>query len=349
MYLKHEVSTEDNAKTAEFVLRKNLRISRKLSKKIRNNRALTKNGEWCLNKDLVFTGDILEVHLHEENELVGPVENKSNIEIVLEDENYLIVNKPPFLPTHPRFYGDPALTTELSDFDLHAASRLDTGTSGLVILAKNSHAHNLISQTPIDKIYLGLVHGEMPERGSIEEPIGRERDTIILRKVREDGKEAITHYRRLAYWPEAEASLMSYKLETGRTHQIRVHSRYLNHPLVGDEMYGWEQTFRFAKEYREDGKLGYFLQADDRSFNDPTFARDFTALELNRELKRQFLHAYLLKFIHPFTGEEIKIIAKPYEDLQKLLDIMQSRNYIQYIDSAIDELLEIETVANVQL
>ncbi len=347
MYFKHIVDEKDHKKSAEFVLRNRLNMSRKFTKKIRHQRGLTVNGNFALNKDLLAAGDLIEVNVEEDDELIGNASNPHNIEIIFEDEWYLVINKPPFISSHPKHKSDIGINTIMDEKILHAANRLDTDTSGLMVLTKNSHAHDRFSKTPVNKIYLALVHGEFPESGLIDEPIGREEHTIIFRKVREDGQSSQTYFERLAYWPKFKASLVAFKLATGRTHQIRVHSRYINHPLVGDNYYGWEQTVRSITEIRE-GKTGYYLKDEDRNFTDPSMQRDFEALALNRELKRQFLHAYILEFTHPLTEENLFLKANLYNDLDKLINKLQAADYQKINSEKIRNLINIETEANVQ-
>lgn len=342
MYISYKVKPEDAGKRAETILKNKLHFSNKFCKRIRNNSALRNNGEWFHNKAKVKTGDFLEVDYTEEDELTGPVENMAGFEIVYEDEWLVIVNKPANLPTHERFPGDKSLLSGISNKNLRACNRLDRGTSGLVILAKNAYMQNLIQHTEIKKLYLALVHGIFsPEDGTISYPIGREEHTIIFRKVRADGKEAITHYRTLESFADSKASLVAFLLETGRTHQIRVHSRYEGHPLVGDNMYGWEQTVRYKPEIH-DGKLSYRLQADHRDFRDETVARDFEALALDREIHEQFLHAYILEFTHPLSKEHLKLKAKLPRAKANLLAKLRAHNDSKFKEEKLEELLNIE-------
>ncbi len=318
MYLRYLVKKEDAGQTAETVLRRNLKISGALSRRLRTEGGLTLDGKFILNRATVPEGGLLEVRLEDKGGHPGPLKPREPIPIYFEDEWFALVGKPPHTPTHPRFPGDRGLTTILSDQVLHPANRLDMDTSGLVLIAKNGYAHHLLSITPIKKVYYGLVHGKLPDEGLIDLPIGRAPDSVILRMVREDGKPSRTHYRLLAYWPAQEASLAAFRLETGRTHQIRVHCQAIGHPLVGDTLYGWEQTFRVRSEIRGRNRANYLL-SDRRDFSDPTLARDFTALALNRELDRQFLHAARLRFAHPVTGELLDIEAPLTSDLELLI------------------------------
>ncbi len=345
MYLSYLVAPEDAGKTAETVLRQRLHISGALSRRIRNEQALTADGEFLLNMDRVSPGMLLELRLSDGESHVGPLTSSEPIEICYEDDWLALVNKPPATPTHPRFPGDRGLTTVLSDRQIHPANRLDLDTSGLTLIAKNGYAHHLLTITPIKKIYLGLVHGQMPASGQIDAPIDRAPDSIILRMVRSDGKRAVTHYRTLAYWPKYRASLVAFRLETGRTHQIRVHCQHLGHPLVGDTLYGWEQTFRVESVIRGRNRSNYLLP-DKRAFTDPAIARDFQALVLNRELPRQFLHACRLQFTHPLTKVDLDIRAGLTPDLSKILKLLNCSE--RELCGRMDSLLDLDLPANVR-
>lgn len=318
MYISYRVKAEDKGLKAEEILRRRLGFSGTLCRRLRNQGGLTCDGVFHLNAAEAPAGSLLEVNIKAEDELEGPLRPKKPIDIIYEDEWFAIVAKPPACPTHPRFPGDPGLTTILSDHLLHPANRLDMDTSGLVLLAKNAYAHDRLTRTPMQKIYRGLVHGLMPEAGVIEAPIGRAPDSIIMRQVNEDGRAAVTHFIRLTFWPKRHASLLAFRLETGRTHQIRVHAQYAGHPLVGDTLYGYEQTFRCRSEIRGRNRANYLLP-DTRDFRDPTLLNDFRALALNRLLRRQFLHAERLRFVHPIKHNFIDVRAPLPADLLAVL------------------------------
>lgn len=347
MYIKWKVSKEDDGLKAEQVLRKRLGFSGALCRRIRNGAGLLCDGKFHLNAAEVREGNLLEVRLTAEDELEGPLEPKEPIPIRYEDEWFALVSKPPFTPTHPRFPGDRGLISLLSDKTLHPANRLDMDTSGLTVIAKNAYAHDRLSRTPMQKIYLGLVHGIPPERGIIDAPIGRAPDSIILRRVTPEGKEARTHFVRVAAWPESEAALLAFRLETGRTHQIRVHCQYKGFPLAGDTLYGWEQTFRCRSEIRGRNRANYLME-DHRRFDDPSLARDFKALALNRLLRRQFLHAERLHFIHPISGEELKIHDPLPPDLLEVLRWLNLRSKPEGAILSPEPLFGLELPANVR-
>ena len=144
MYLKYKVDSIYDGKTAQFILKNELGLSTRMCNRIKVNQGLKRNNKFCTNKDIVETDDILEVELDFPDELIGNIENPYDIEIIFEDEWYVIVSKPALLPTHPRFYGDDGLSTILTKYKLYPANRLDVGTSGLVIMAKNPYAQDMI-------------------------------------------------------------------------------------------------------------------------------------------------------------------------------------------------------------
>ena len=167
---------------------------------------------------------------------------------------------------------------------LEIVHRIDKDTTGIVIACKNDHAHQCISEQlqkhSIKRRYFALVHGVFKEReGTIDASIGRSPQDRKKMAVREDGKEAVTHYRVLEEF--GNYSLIECRLETGRTHQIRVHMSSIHHPLVGDEVYG-------------SGKSPFKTEG-------------------------QCLHAYLLGFVHPVTGEEMEFSVPLPEYFEKIL------------------------------
>ncbi len=346
MYLRYRVKREDAGQTAETVLRRRLKVSGALSRRLKNEGGLSLDGRFILNMEPVPEGGLLEVKLSDGEDHTGPFCPTEPLPIAYEDEWFALVSKPARTPTHPRFPGDRGLTTILSDKMLHPANRLDMDTSGLVLVAKNGYAHHLLSITPTMKIYFGLVHGALTGSGVIDLPIDRAPDSIILRMVRPDGKKARTHYQALAYWPSQEASLVAFRLETGRTHQIRVHCQAIGHPLVGDTLYGWEQTFRVRSEIRERNRANYLLP-DSRAYDDPSFARDFQALRLNRELGRQFLHAARLRFTHPVTGVYLDVRSPLSSDLSRLLKILNQKERPIYGNLSQEALFSLDLPANV--
>ncbi|MDF2535908.1 MAG: RluA family pseudouridine synthase, partial [Bacillales bacterium] len=189
--------------------------------------------------------------------IVFPLEEKSEsmigenipLDIIFEDETILIVNKSAGMNTIPsRIDPTGSLANAIIGYyhqiglssTVHVVTRLDRDTSGLVLIAKHRHTHHILSEDQkigqVKRNYEAFVHGKIEGFGSIEVPIGRNKDSIIEREVREDGQYAYTEYQTLSVFEKF--SHMRIKLKTGRTHQIRVHMAHVGHPLLGDTLYG---------------------------------------------------------------------------------------------------------------
>jgi len=224
------------------------------------------NGEVVTMRALVRQGDEVAVTFPaEESENIEPIDIP--LERLYEDEHLLIVNKPKDMPTHPsRGNHLPTLANAVSaylgaPFVFRAINRLDRGTGGIVIIAKNPYSAAKLGrdmkERKIIKKYIATVSGvPKEESGRIDAPIAREREGNILRVVREDGKRAITDYKVIGITEDKNA-ICEVTLHTGRTHQIRVHMAYIGHPLIGDFLYGVGRD------------EGYDLTCSEISFNHP--------------------------------------------------------------------------------
>ncbi len=244
-------------------------------------------------------------------EEVRIIPQEMDLEILFEDENYVIVNKPSGLVVHPG-NGNPDGTL-LNGLFYHLRDnpgtprlvhRLDKDTSGVIMCAKNDHAHDLMSKKfqkrEVYKGYLGICIGRYPDAsGVIDAPIGRSRIDPVKRTIRPDGRHSRTDYARLFY--QSGISLIAYRLHTGRTHQIRVHSSYTGFPILADSYYGGEK------------EMVKRLEPLERAFA----YRVYTAFH------RQALHARYLSFEHPFTGEKTTVVGPLPEDFQKAIAMME--------------------------
>lgn len=214
-------------------------VSRRLLTKLKRiNGGITRNNEPIRSIDIVFPGD--EIVLRPEDTSFLEPNGSLNVPIVFENESLVIFDKPGRMPVHPsiKHQGDTLgnyFAYRYPELTFRPVNRLDRDTSGLCIAAKDAHAANLL-QGSCKKVYFAAVHGIPEERGTIDAPIARERESIILRCVREDGQPSVTNYIRLRNGERY--SLMEVHPETGRTHQIRVHFAHIGHPLAGDDMYG---------------------------------------------------------------------------------------------------------------
>lgn len=275
--------------TVQRVLRQELRVSRTLL------RTAKRNGDILLDHLPVRTnvevkaGQILELRMRNQETKVIP--ERMELDLLFEDTHLLAVNKPPGMLVHP-------LTTEplgtlangviyhwqqqgITD-QFRPVHRLDRDTSGIVLIAKNPYVHQQLQQQmkqgKFVRRYLALVAGEVfPRQGVIEASIALATDSYIKRMVSPDGKPAVSHYKVLRFLNGG--SLVCVELETGRTHQVRIHLSYLGHPLWGDSLYGGDTT----------------------------------------KIKRQALHCAYLAFIHPVKGTLMKIACPVPEDLRDIL------------------------------
>ncbi|MEE1321245.1 MAG: RluA family pseudouridine synthase [Acutalibacteraceae bacterium] len=241
------------------------------------------NGKRARTIDIIHTGDKVTINIPDDSTMSIPIDYP--LDIVYEDDDLLIINKPPMLPMHEshNHQGD-TLANAVAGYlikkdkpaTFRAIGRLDKGTSGIVVCALNSHVAARLSGK-IKKQYLALVTARYDEDGTINKPVYRPDPMKTFRTADDRGDYAVTHYH--VEEKGDNYSLMRIDLETGRTHQIRVHFAYLGTPLYGDRMYGTE---------------------DDR-------------------ICHQALHCENLTFIHPVTNEEFTVKAEMPEDMKELL------------------------------
>ncbi|MGZ8187432.1 MAG: 23S rRNA pseudouridine(1911/1915/1917) synthase RluD [Methylosarcina sp.] len=265
------------------------------------------NGLTLKAKDKLEGGE--EITLDAEPEVVVISEAEDiPLHIIYEDESLLVVNKPAGLVVHPaagNWHGtllnallnhDPNLETLPRAGIVH---RIDKDTSGLLMIAKTLQAHNSLTQQLQDRAifreYLAVTRGRMTAGGTIDEPIGRHPTDRKRYVVKESGKPAITHYRVLQRF--IHHTLVQVKLETGRTHQIRVHMAHIRHPLLGDQVYGG----RFQMPPDSNERLKNVL----------------------REFKRQALHAARLGLHHPVTDEYFEWEQPLPDDMHSLLAALE--------------------------
>jgi 23S rRNA pseudouridine1911/1915/1917 synthase len=230
------------------------------------------------------------------------------LDVCYEDEYLLVINKPAGLVVHPAAGNrDGTLQNALLHYDAALAAlpragivhRLDKDTSGLMVVARQLSAHkSLVEQLQarsVHREYVALVQGQVTASGDVDAPIGRHPRDRLRMAVVESGKPAVTHYRVLERFPAY--TLVEAKLETGRTHQIRVHMAHIHHPLVGDPLYGGR-------------------------FRLPAGASETLANAL-RSFRRQALHARRLEFTHPASGESVGWEAGLPADFEQLLAVVR--------------------------
>ena len=260
----------------------------------KTERGIVLNGEWSYVNIKLKKGDVLDINQLEnessENIPLTPITYEGFIKMVIyEDEDILVMNKPAGLPVHPSMghhedtlanycaYYFHKLRQSEGGFIFRCVNRLDRDTSGLVLIAKNMFSSARLSEQQLNReihrTYMAITTGITPENGTINLPIARKEASVIERCIdMERGEHAITHYTRLD--TKQDYSLLQIQLETGRTHQIRVHMKAIGHPLPGDFLYNPDYT----------------------------------------HIKRQALHSYQLEFSHPVTNQTLFFTQNPPED-----------------------------------
>ncbi|HEY6665465.1 MAG TPA: RluA family pseudouridine synthase [Propionibacteriaceae bacterium] len=263
------------------------------------------DGAAITKSDRVSVGSMLEVELDDQPRVaaVRP-EQVEGVVIVYDDEDIVVIDKPVGVAAHPSLgWTGPDVLSHLAGAGFRISTsgvperrgivqRLDVGTSGLMVVAKSERAYTILKRAfrsrSVDKIYHALVQGHPdPFTGTIEAPIGRHPGADYKMAVMERGRHSVTHYSTLEAF--VAATLLEIKLETGRTHQIRVHMAAIRHPCVGDLMYGADPVLA--------DKLG---------------------------LERQWLHAVRLSFAHPSSGELMQFESPYPPDLQHALDAIRA-------------------------
>ncbi len=283
MKFDYIVKEEDAGKMIKHLLRCRFQLSASLLRRTKQTGDVRLNGESVFVTRTVSEGDRLELVLPDES-ADFPAE-KAALDVLYEDELILAVNKPEGMLTHP---SHSRYTGTLANFALghivsgggdncHAVNRLDRDTSGIVLFAKNSYAKALFCTAEMEKRYVaGVFSYPQDDEGTVSLPIRRLREGEMRRVTAPDGSPAITHYRVIERFEGR--SLISLRLETGRTHQIRVHMLAIGCPLLGDGLY-YTPASRALSEH-----LG---------------------------IKAQLLHAEILSLIHPLTGEKLRFEAPP--------------------------------------
>ena len=280
------------------ILARKFKMSGTMIKKLKLYGTVNVNDVHARVIDTVKEGDRL-VCEYEDN--AYPLKRLPDIPILFENGSYAVVDKPAGMVTHPGHgHLDDSLLTHLSDRPLHPVMRLDRETSGLIIIAKDGYTHNTLSaHAGISKRYKALTYGKWDkDSGTIDIPIARRPGSVMIRDCVTDGtgRDSVTHYTVLEYYPGKDISLVEYKLETGRCHQIRVHSLYMGHPLVGDGLYG------------------------PNSIDNPS-DRFPMSEELDRLMGRVALHAYSLKFIDPLEDNIPREFESPLpEDILRITE-----------------------------
>lgn len=257
----------------------------------RTENGILLNGVWGRVRDILHADDTLKISLIETDTSENIVPTPLPLDIVYEDEDLMIINKASDTPIHPSQGNyDNTLANGIAyyfkqkneAFTYRCINRLDRDTTGLLILAKHMYSASLLSSMvqnhKIHREYLAIATGLVPEFGTIEVPIGRKSGSTIERQVdKTNGDYACTHYKRVTY--KNGFSLVTLKLATGRTHQIRVHMKHIGHPLPGDFLYNPDYSV----------------------------------------INRQALHSHRLEFVHPITNQKMEFTAPLPEDMNSII------------------------------
>ena len=232
------IYNEETPSTVENFLKYKGISARLLRKLKRQPDGMTRDGILVRSIDPVEKGDVICLNINDSSFL----EPNGSLDVpAAYENNYMVVfDKPPYMPVHPsiKHQGDTLgnyFASLYPELTFRPVNRLDRNTSGLCAVAKNPHSANML-QNNIIKTYYAVVCGRTEPEGTVNAPIARQSESIIIRTVRDDGKPAVTHYKTLMQ--NDKYSLVEIHLETGRTHQIRVHFAYIGCPLAGDELYG---------------------------------------------------------------------------------------------------------------
>lgn len=291
--ITYKIEQEDAGLRVELFLRRRGYSRQNLVEIKRMPQSIMVNGVHYYMRQTLEAGDVLEVRIQEtdSSEKIPAVYHP--LDIVYEDEDIMVINKPADMPIHPsmnNYYNSLAnalayyFEQQGKPFIFRCSNRLDRDTSGLTIISKHLVSASILAQQVADREvhreYLAISRGSVtPTEGTIDVPLGRKDSSIIERTVDwEHGERAVTHYKVVSQ--SNGHSLIALKLETGRTHQIRIHMKHLGYPLIGDYLYNPDMEW----------------------------------------MGRQALHSYKMAFRHPITGEHMEFTAPLPKDMQNVLD-----------------------------
>lgn len=285
-------------------LSKALGMSRTAITELIDQGGIKLGGKTLGKSDRLTAGSVLDVTIEEKRDrLIIQADEVPDFKVIFQDEHLIVIDKPAGVAAHPSVGWDgPTVPGALLSLGIQLSTsgaqerqgivqRLDVGTSGLMVLAKSELAYSRLKQAfrdrAVHKVYHALVQGHPdPSAGTFDAPIGRHPKSEFKFQVHPEGKPSVTHYETIEAF--RSASLLEIILETGRTHQIRVHFSAFRHPLVGDTMYGADPAL--AK------KLG---------------------------IEHQWLHAVRLSFEHPITGENVSFESEYPAELSQVLDLLR--------------------------
>ena len=283
--LTYIIPPEYDGEMLQTFLRRECGLSYRMVVKLKRvENGMTLDGKPWRSIDRVNAGQVVRLKMPEDAVRIEGADMP--LSIAYEDDHLLVVDKPPYLAVHPSA-GKPEPTlangvvgyfeNQGTPLSFRPINRLDRNTSGLLVAAKSPHVAFALAQKP-EKVYYAIVLGELTGEGTIDQPIRVKEGCTITREVGEGGKESRTHWRALA--TDGEITLVRVVIETGRTHQIRVHMSWLGFPLAGDTMYGTDETV----------------------------------------LPRHGLHCARTEFVHPVTGETVRVTSPIPPDMRRVLE-----------------------------
>lgn len=298
MTLEYRTTLFDQNKSVKTIIQREFQISNRFLTKLKLNQKILLNNQIAKVNEIppLDSTILIKIDFEEDDDIIS---QPNDLEILYEDEYFLAVNKPADIVVHPcSFHPEKTLANYVKAYlnnkkKIRPINRLDKGTSGVVLFAKNEYIQELFKNLcpRPQKEYFVIAYGKWQERvGTISLPIARKPESLIEREVNFiTGQESITHYEVIeeSLINQHEIAILRVVLGTGRTHQIRVHMSHLGHPLLGDNLYIGNQN----------------------------------NIDINNQLlTHQALHAYRLQFIHPITKEEINIIAPLPEDMKNVVN-----------------------------
>ena len=292
MELQYTVNNSSNYINVRQILKSEFNMSNRLITKLKQNKLIYLNDKEIFLDKIISVGDVVKCKIDFNESSENIISTKMNLNIIYEDDYFLVVNKPFNIAVHPSIlhYNNSLSNGVKYYFDsiglnrkIRPVNRLDRDTTGLVIFAKNEYIQEcLIKQMQTGnfyKEYIAILEGTLKEKkGTIDAPIARKEGSIIERCIDVSGSKSITHYEVL--YTINNLSVVKFILETGRTHQIRLHSKYIGHPILGDTLYGNKSNL----------------------------------------ILRQALHCHKISFIHPITKNKLELISTMPEDMQKAIN-----------------------------
>ena len=292
MELKYVVKNSPNYTNVRQVLKNEFNMSNRLIAKLKKNKLIYLNNEKTYLDKSISVGDIIKCNIDFNETSQNIVATKIDLKIIYEDDCLLVVDKPSNMAVHPSIlHYENSLSNGVKYYfesiglnkKIRPVNRLDRDTTGIVLFAKNEYIQECLIKQMVNnsfyKEYIAILDGILKnQKGIINAPIGRKDGSIIERCIDENGIRAISHYEVIDI--KNNLSLVKFILETGRTHQIRLHSKHIGHSIIGDTLYGKESKL----------------------------------------ISRQALHCHKISFIHPITKNKINIVAPIPKDMKRAIN-----------------------------